>query len=99
MVRSKGFTLVELLVSLAVLAILLTIVILAINIPKQLIAARDLQRKMDVKQLGDSMSSYYTSQKSLPPQDFWYSLPCGKSNAPSQLPVSLQPFMSSFSCP
>jgi len=98
MVRSKGFTLVELLVSLAVLAILLTIVILAINIPKQLIAARDLQRKMDVKQLGDSMSSYYTSQKSLPPQDFWYSLPCGKSNAPSQLPVSLQPFMSSFSC-
>jgi prepilin-type N-terminal cleavage/methylation domain-containing protein len=92
--KKTGFTLVELLVSITILAILLVVVLVAINIPKQMIAARDLQRKMDVKQLADSLASYYTEQKNIPPQDLWYSIICG-DNA---IPQALQPFMSSFLC-
>lgn len=63
----KGFTLVELLVVIAVLGVLAASVLIAINPLEQLARARDAGRKSSLAQLGHAMESYNTSNGKYPP--------------------------------
>lgn len=54
----RGFTLVELLVSIGIMGILITITIVAINPTKQLADARNTQRKFDVNTLLNAFGQY-----------------------------------------
>lgn len=62
----KGFTLVELLVVVAVIAILAAITVVAINPAKKLGQSRDAARKSSMQQLATAMSTYYTQNASYP---------------------------------
>lgn len=54
----KGFTLIEVLLVIAILAILASVVIIAINPSKQLAAARDAQRHSDVYSIMNALHQY-----------------------------------------
>src|SRR3989344_2503582 len=54
----RGFTLVELLVVIGILAILLAIVLIAINPARQFAQARNTQRESDVNELLDAIYAY-----------------------------------------
>lgn len=60
--RLKGFTLVELLVVVAILGILAGAILIAINPLEQLARGRDAGRKSSLSQLGNAVQSYYSSQ-------------------------------------
>lgn len=62
----KGFTLVELLVVVAVIAILAAITVVAINPAKKLGQSRDAARKSSMQQLVTAMSTYFTQNSSYP---------------------------------
>lgn len=56
--RAQGFTLLEILLVVAVIAILASIVIVAINPPKQLGDTRNAQRRSDVRAILDAVHQY-----------------------------------------
>lgn len=56
--KNKGFTLIEILLVVALIAILAGIVIIAINPAKQLSDTRNTQRKIDVKTIIDAIYQY-----------------------------------------
>jgi prepilin-type N-terminal cleavage/methylation domain-containing protein len=56
----KGFTLAELLIAIAVLAVLLTVTILLLNPPALLQEARDATRASDIKTLAGAATTYYS---------------------------------------
>lgn len=58
---SSGFTLVELLVVIAVLGVLAAVVLIAINPVEQLARGRDAGRKNGLGQIHNSLQAYYTS--------------------------------------
>jgi prepilin-type N-terminal cleavage/methylation domain-containing protein len=64
--REKGFTLIELLIVMAVLALLVTIVIVAINPADKLAQARDTGRKSTLSQLVDAVKNYAVTSGSYP---------------------------------
>ena len=63
---SQGFTLLEILLVVGIIAILAGIVILAINPSKQLADTRNAQRKMDVKTIADAVYQYYIDNGRIP---------------------------------
>ena len=66
--RIRGFTLIEILLVVAAIAILAGIVIIAINPAKQLGSARDAQRQSDVNTLLNAIAQYsIDNQGTLPP--------------------------------
>jgi prepilin-type N-terminal cleavage/methylation domain-containing protein len=56
--RSKGFTLIELLVVIGIVAILATIVLVAINPARQFATARDTSRRNDIYQILNAVHQY-----------------------------------------
>lgn len=63
---SKGFTLVELLIVIALLGVIATIVIAAINPIEQAARARDASYKADASQLISAIQRYYVSHNEYP---------------------------------
>lgn len=56
--RSKGFTLIELLVVIGIVAILSTIVLVAVNPARQFASARDTARRNDLYQILNAIHQY-----------------------------------------
>ena len=65
-ITAKGFTLVELLIVIALLGIIATIVIAAINPIEQANRSRDAGMKADASQLTSALQRYYTGQNNYP---------------------------------
>lgn len=64
--KSKGFTLVELLIAIAVVGILATVLIVAVNPAKQLQKSRDTGRKAALKTLQTALEQYYQDNGNYP---------------------------------
>lgn len=64
--HSKGFTLIEMLVVLGILAVLLTIVLIAINPAQQLMSTRNTKRNADVNQILNAVDQYFIVRGSMP---------------------------------
>lgn len=62
----RGFTLIELLLVIGIIAILASIVIVAINPTKQLGSARDAQRRSDVNTIVNGVYQYAIDKNTLP---------------------------------
>jgi prepilin-type N-terminal cleavage/methylation domain-containing protein len=91
--RRKGFTLVEILVVIGILAVLFTIILLAINIPRQTMLALDLKRKSDMSQYQRAFVSYISDKHVAPAQSQWLNTVCG-----SVVPDMLKPYLSAIVC-
>ncbi len=63
---AKGFTLLELLIVIAILAVLATATILVLNPAELLRQARDTQRQTDISSLNSALSLYLTSASTTP---------------------------------
>lgn len=63
----KGFTLIELLVVIGILAILLSIVLIAINPARQFGQANDTRRRSDVTQILNAIGAYAADNKGILP--------------------------------
>lgn len=72
----SAFTLIELLLVIGIIAILASIVIVAINPTKQLADARDTQRRSDVNTISNAIYQYTIDTGSLP-----VGIPIGEENA------------------
>jgi len=64
--KKSGFTLLEILLVIGIIAILAGIVIIAINPSKQLAQVRNFQRKSDIKQLYNAITQYYIDNSAYP---------------------------------
>lgn len=64
---ARGFTLVELLIVIAVLGVLAAVLLVVINPIEQLARGRDSGRKGTVSQLGNAVQAYYTSHNAAYP--------------------------------
>lgn len=63
----KGFTLIELVVVIGILAILLAIVLIAINPSRQFKQANDTRRRSDVNAVLNAVGQYYADHKGVLP--------------------------------
>lgn len=62
----QGFTLLEILLVVAIIAILSAIVIVALNPSKMLANARNVERKSDLKQINSALQQYYIDHREYP---------------------------------
>ncbi len=62
----KGFTLLEILLVIGIIAVLVGIVIVAINPSKTLATVRNTERKSDLKQIDSALSQYYIDNNEYP---------------------------------
>jgi prepilin-type N-terminal cleavage/methylation domain-containing protein len=65
--KTSGFTLVELLIVIAVLGVLAAVVLVAIDPLEQLARGRDAGRKSSIAQLGHALQAYFTAHNSAYP--------------------------------
>ena len=71
--NKKGFTLVELLIVIAILGTLAVVVLLALDPIQQLARTRDAGRKSGVTQLGHAVTAYATTHNGAPPAELNWS--------------------------
>ena len=64
--KKSGFTLLEILLVVGIIAILAGIVIVAINPSKQLATVRNTERKSDIKQISNALQQYYIDNAHYP---------------------------------
>ena len=64
--QKSGFTLLEILLVIGIIAILAGIVIVAINPSKQLATVRNTQRKSDIKQVANAITQFYIDKSYYP---------------------------------
>lgn len=69
LIISTGFTLIELIIVIAILGVLSIVVLVAINPSERLAQTRDAGRKSTVAQLGNAAQSYYVSNGSNYPDE------------------------------
>ena len=62
----SGFTLLEILLVIGIIAVLAGIVIVALNPGKMLASARNTERKSDLKQINDALQQYYIDHREYP---------------------------------
>jgi len=84
--RSRGFTLVELLVSTAVVALLLAILIPAVQSARE--AGRRVQCLNNLRQLGAALHNYHDQHDCVPPAMIWGGPP-GEQLGPGTFPIGL----------
>ncbi len=65
--KAKGFTLIELLVVIGILAVLLAIVLIAINPARQFAQANNTQRSSDVNSILNAVHQYMADHNGTPP--------------------------------
>lgn len=65
--KKNGFTFIELIVSIAVLAVLVAIVVYAVNPFVQFQKGRDARRKSDLNQIQKALEQYYQDHQQYPP--------------------------------
>jgi type IV pilus assembly protein PilA len=64
--KSRGFTLLEILLVVGIISILAGIVIVAINPSRQLAGVRNTERKSDIKQIDNALKQYYIDHGRFP---------------------------------
>ena len=74
MSHKKGFTLLEILLVVGIIAVLAGIVIIAINPGRQLATVRNTQRKLDLREINSALQQYYIDHNSYPPGSLPYGL-------------------------
>lgn len=90
--KNKGFTLIELLVVIGIVAILATIVLVAINPARQFATARDTSRKNDLYQILNAVHQYAVENSGQYPTQIqtnnWIDIGSGGLNlAPDLVPI------------
>jgi len=87
--RSKGFTLIELLVVIGIVAILSTIVLVAINPARQFATARDTARRNDLYQILNAVHQYAVDNRGIYPSQIqtgnWIDIGSGGLNMAADL--------------
>lgn len=65
-IDKRGFTLVEIMVVIAILAIIFVVVLLALDPTRSLKKARDAQRRSDLQQIRNALDTYYNDKNCYP---------------------------------
>ena len=91
--KSKGFTIVEILVSIGILSILLTLSLMSINIKGSFQKAHDETRKSDLNMLHKAFVQYFVDHRCYPTAAQWQAVSCS-----GPVPDEFKNYMSSVPC-
>ncbi|MFH1832600.1 MAG: type II secretion system protein [Candidatus Levyibacteriota bacterium] len=89
--KNKGFTLIELLVVIGILAILLSIVLIAVNPARQFGMANDTKRKSDIAQILSAIGQYSAENQGVLPVGIPLTTAAEISNAGADICADLIP--------